>query len=219
MENNVAVYFHIATILNYQNIFDEIFASIKKSDLLEVADINLCVVGNETFGYENHPNVLVHKHPHVEAGEFFTLQKIKELSNSSQNRKILYVHTKGVTTPNNECIDEWRQYMTYFNVEKWKLCYDILEEADACGVDLVEQPTKHFSGNFWWANSNYIKTLPSIETISSPDFPSALSTRHNAEFWIGMGNGKLVSMWDSGIDVYKRHLSRYPSILYKQEQE
>jgi hypothetical protein len=120
-----------------------------------------------------------------------------------------------VTTPENQCIIDWRKYMTYFNVVRHQQCLDALEYYDACGVDFVESPAKHFSGNFWWCNSNYIKGLPSINEISNSNYPSVLTTRHNAEFWLGMGNGKFKNFWSSNIPVFERHLHQYPENNYK----
>jgi hypothetical protein len=88
-----------------------------------------------------------------------------------------------------------------------------LNEYDACGVDLVDTPQIHFSGNFWWSNSEYIKTLPTIHDLKYKIKP-VLSVRHNCEFWIGMGGGRLKSLWDSNINVYERHLHRYSNSEY-----
>jgi hypothetical protein len=47
LKNKIIVYFHVATIGNYQEIVDEIFQSFYKSNLINFADrINVCVVGN-----------------------------------------------------------------------------------------------------------------------------------------------------------------------------
>lgn len=105
--------------------------------------------------------------------------------------------------------------MSYFVVQNFSSCVRILDYSDACGVDLVGLPTTHFSGNFWWARGDYINSLPRIKNISSIDAETILSLRHNAEFWIGMGDGKLVSLWNSDIDVYKRHLVRYKRSNYE----
>jgi hypothetical protein len=35
-----------------------------------------------------------------------------------------------------------------------------------------------FGGNFWWANANYLRTLP----------PLRYKDRFDAETWIGLGN-------------------------------
>jgi hypothetical protein len=211
------IYFHIATIGKYQEIFDEIYSQIVKSNLInEVEIINLCIVGGGKLEVSLNEKIKIYRDLYVETGEFFTLNLIKQFSESTeQNFKILYIHTKGVTTPDNLCIDDWRQYMTYFNVNQYRKCFDMLDEYDSCGVDLVSEPSLHYSGNFWWANSSYIKRLPTINEIKFPKIPPILSIRHNCEFWIGMGDGKLKSLWNSNINVYERHLHKYNTEEYK----
>jgi hypothetical protein len=211
------IYFHIATIGKYQEIFDEIYSQIVKSNLInEVEIINLCIVGGGKLEVSMNKKIKIYRDLYVETGEFFTLNLIKQFSESTeQNFKILYIHTKGVTTPDNLCIDDWRQYMTYFNVNQYRKCFDMLDEYDSCGVDLVSEPALHYSGNFWWANSSYIKRLPTINEIKFPKIPPILSIRHNCEFWIGMGDGKLKSLWNSNINVYERHLHKYNTEEYK----
>lgn len=211
------IYFHIATVGNYQKIFDEIYSQIVESNLINKVNlVNFCIVGEGNLYFKPHQKIIIHKDPHVETGEFFTLNLIKTFSDSTEeNYNILYIHTKGVTTPDNVCIDDWRQYMTYFVINQYNKCFEVLDDYDSCGVDLVSDPTIHYSGNFWWANSSYIKKLPTIEEIRFPKTPPILSIRHNCEFWIGMGNGKLKSLWNSNINVYERHIHRYPKSEYK----
>jgi hypothetical protein len=215
---NSIIYFHVATINNYQEVFNEIYSKIINSGLNSIIDeLNICIVGDGDLKIPHNTKVKVHRNSDIVNGEFFTLQKIEERFKQTDNDiKILYLHTKGVTTPENQCIIDWRKYMTYFNVIKYDQCLDALNSYDCCGVDYSETPTKHFSGNFWWSKSSYIKTLPSIETISNPSFPSILTTRHNAEFWLSMGNGKFKNLWSSNIPVFERHLHQYPDHNYIQ---
>lgn len=210
------LYFHVATIGNYQEVFDEIYSKVLKSGLYDdLNEVNICVVGDGKLNIP--PTVNLHIDNDISKGEFFTLQKIEERSKSSNiNLKILYLHTKGVTTPGNQCIIDWRAYMTYYNVVKYNKCLKVLDDYDACGVDFHEKPAKHFSGNFWWVNSSYIKTLPSISDISNPKYPTILTTRHNAEFWLGMGNGKFANLWSSNIPIFERHLHQYSEYNYIQ---
>ena len=210
------IYFHVATIGNYQEIFDEMYYQIEKSNLIENVDLlNVCIVGDSNLNVSSNDKINVYRTDEVSEGEFYTLNKIKSFSDSSStNNKILYLHTKGVTTPKNLCIVDWRKYMTYFNVEKYSECLDFLDQFDSCGVDLVNEPAIHYSGNFWWANSLYIKKLPTIDEIKFPKTPPILSIRHNCEFWIGMGNGNHKSIWNSNIGVYERHLYRYDRMEY-----
>jgi hypothetical protein len=213
---NKELYFHVATIGNYQEVFDEIYQILIKSNLKNFLNqINICIVGPDDLKFPFDSKIKLYRNNDNSVGEFFTLQKIEQRSKQfKDNLKILYLHTKGVTTPNNQCIIDWRKYMTYFNVVKYQDCLDSLNSYDACGVDFFEEPAKHFSGNFWWVNSNYIKTLPSINEISNLNYPSVLTTRHNAEFWLGMGKGKFKNLWSSNIPVFERHLHEYPENNY-----
>jgi hypothetical protein len=215
-EDKIRVYIHVATIGNYQEVFDEIFGSLLLSGLISDADkIFISVVGAGQLEYPNYPNISYSQLPEVSVGEFHTLDKIKTYSDSFDgNTKILYVHTKGVTTPRNQSIMDWRNYMVYFNIIKYKDAINILNEYDTSGVDLVDEPTTHYSGNFWWANSSFIKKLPPIEEISNQNAKVILTLRHNAEFWIGMVDGKRNSMHNSNINVYERHLHNYPKSNY-----
>ena len=210
------IYFHIATIGKYQDIFDEIYSQIIESNLInQVGSINLCIVGQGDLIIQENNKIKIYQDSDISSGEFFTLDLLKTFSDSvEQNHKILYLHTKGVTTPDNPCIEDWRKYMTYFNINQYEKCLYSLNQYDSCGVDLVNDPTLHYSGNIWWANSSYIKKLPTINEIKFPKTPPILSIRHNAEFWIGMGNGNLKSLWNSNINVYERHLHQYPKIKY-----
>lgn len=181
----------------------------------QVSSINLCIVGQGDLIIRENGKIKIYQDSDISSGEFFTLDLLKTFSDSvEQNHKILYLHTKGVTTPDNPCIDDWRKYMTYFNINQYEKCLYSLNQYDSCGVDLVNDPTLHYSGNIWWANSSYIKKLPTINEIKFPKTPPILSIRHNAEFWIGMGNGNLKSLWNSNINVYERHLHQYPKIKY-----
>ena len=210
------IYFHIATIGKYQDIFDEIYSQIIESNLInQVGSINLCIVGQGDLMIQENDKIKIYQDSDISSGEFFTLDLLKTFSDSvEKNHKILYLHTKGVTTPDNSCIEDWRKYMTFFNINQYEKCLYSLNQYDSCGVDLVNDPTLHYSGNIWWANSSYIKELPTINEIKFPKTPPILSIRHNAEFWIGMGNGNLNSLWNSNINVYERHLHQYPKIKY-----
>jgi hypothetical protein len=211
------VFFHIATIGNYKEIVREIINHLEESGLLkEALKIYFSVVGSEKVDLPLNNNCSISYDLDLDFGEFVTLNKLKNLADFiKDNVKILYIHTKGVTSdPNNQPIKDWRKYMLHFNIDKYKDMEEYLDSYDACGVDFTTEPTKHFSGNFWWVNSNYVKTLPRIKDISSPFSKKVLTLRHNAEFWIGMGEGKYKSVHDSGINVYERHLNEYPKSKY-----
>ena len=86
---------------------------------------------------------------------------------------ILYVHTKGVSyRVVYDHIEEWRHLMTYFLIERYQDCLDLLATLryDAVGVNYSPIPTRHFSGNFWWTTGSYMSTLPELKYEESGKF-------------------------------------------------
>jgi hypothetical protein len=103
----------------------------------------------------------------------------------------LYLHTKGVTRPGDIFVRSWVDYMLYFNMKP--LCIQLLASYDAVGVNLQAEPALHYSGNFWWATSSYMRTLA----------PCARAHYNSPEFWLTETNaGKYASLWQSGRSHY-----------------
>jgi hypothetical protein len=89
---------------------------------------------------------------------------------------MLYLHSKGITSVENHLKNGdpqvfknyyyWRHFLNWGVVEKWKDCVvELLTGHDLAGVNYFNEPAPHFSGNFWWAKSSYIRTLPDPSTI------------------------------------------------------
>jgi len=57
--------------------------------------------------------------------------------------------------------------MFYFLVSEYKNCLKLLLKYDCVGCNYTDNPFKHFIGNFWWANTNYINKLSKIYDSSS----------------------------------------------------
>ena len=103
--------------------------------------------------------------------------------------KVLYFHSKGISHPTEPFYAVWRQRMTKSVVWEWRDCVAQLDNGvDACGCHWLtpEQfPTlvhdyPFFGGTFWFANANFLMTLPPL--------PEATwANRFFAENWIGMG--------------------------------
>lgn len=117
---------------------------------------------------------------------------------------VLYLHTKGVRQHGHAAA--WRRYMTYFLVERWREAVDVLQwdGADAVGCDLLgSRPTRHFSGNFWWARAAYLTTRPSVPI--SGDLHLAV------ERWLLDAEVFAVSLHQSRNDHYRQP---YPRSAY-----
>ena len=221
----IGIFFHVATVGSYTRVVDEMHHVLSESGLIGAASVmRYGVVGGGIFAPspEAPADTKIRSDTNLETGEFLTLAMMEEVAASaSEPMAMLYLHTKGVTKPDNPCIEDWRNLMLHFNVRRYRDALSILTTADACGVDLRRRPAPHFSGNFWWASRSYLATLPPIRVAMrrlpprrGPLKRGRLSLRHNAEFWIGMSQGKLVSLHQSGINVYKRHLHRYTPDRY-----
>ena len=212
----IKAFLHIATMGVYQEIFDEMMGTIIKSNMLDKVELNICIVGDEILNVKEINNVKVHKVGGINEFEFATHQLIEdEIHKTEENIKILYFSGLGVTG-NSEFKKSWRAYLTYFVVTQFEECLKALDDGyDVCGVDWRTDPIPHYSGNFWWSNSNYLKTLPKVQTLNKPDSPRVLTLRHNAEMYIGMSqNVKPRILHQSNVSQYERHLKTYDSTMY-----
>lgn len=207
----IKIFIHIATMGDYNIIFSELMEKIMNIPffITNCEELNVCVVGDgEIIEYHYKDKIKYHKVGNINEYEFPTLQFIED--NIQEGDKILYLNGLGVTE-NSIYKQSWRKYLSYFNIEKWKECVKALDSGyDVCGVDWRTHPTPHYSGNFWWANASYLKTLPKIQTLNKENSPRVLTLRHNAEMYIGMNpNVKARILHQSNISQYSRHIHLY----------
>lgn len=117
-----------------------------------------------------------------------------------EKKFVYYFHNKGVShykeTWKDSCVEldrwgyckilYWRKYMEWFLIEKPTLCLRAMIHHDAltCGVQLRKRPRIHYSGNFWAASCDYIKTLPSEPDVNI-DLGPYDGKYLSAEMWIG----------------------------------
>ena len=73
--------------------------------------------------------------------------------------------------------------MTYFMVHRWRECVEHLAEYDTVGCHLIHEG-RFWGGNYWWARSEWLKTLP----------PVPVDSRYHAEAWIGYADGRRFDM-------------------------
>lgn len=138
-----------------------------------------------------HGTKLAVHNPRIEHGENETIRFLHTKSKEFKNAKFWYIHTKGARwrVGTQEAINSqsWRKYMQFFIIEHWQNCVKSLETHDACGVEWTRSRWKGnyiFSGNFWWATSNY---LSKIENPIINDRPFG-HDRLKAEFFISLAN-------------------------------
>jgi hypothetical protein len=195
---------------NWKEVVNEQIQAIQETDILSICNkLHVIVASKQTEDYEyikkklSHSNIKFYNIQNNTQFEFPALKLIKQIC-EKYVCKIFYIHTKGtgISESNKtfyhgstnlkhlqECVKDWRQYMEYFILAKANKNIELLDTYDACGVNLVDRPSKHFSGNFWWSKSSYIKQLPNIDTLDT-------TFRWNAELWIGTGNGNLFNHYN-----------------------
>lgn len=205
-------FIHIYAVNDYIKIVDDQVRRIHDSGLIShLSRVYYCVVGRDSFIIPQSKYCLLDRTSDMERSEEFTLNWIHKMSKSSEkNFKLFYIHTKGVTKPDKKALQDWREMMEYFCLNCWQFAVEALDVADTAGttIRLYKNKRPHYSGNFWWANSHYIRTLPEL----SEEGYGREVNRWDGEFWIGDGKGSMLSLWESR----KHHGSmQYPASEYE----
>lgn len=194
------LYYHILTINNWEEIVDEQLMLIEESGLYDnLTEIQVSCLGCQIETLldliEDYPKArIAYCSETITEYEFPTLNLLYQDS-LKEDFIGLYIHTKGVSFPGNSGGKYWRDYMNYYNITKWRSCVHELENGyDLCGVKLVTFGDKqHYSGNFFWFRSDYIRKLNPVDTLNKND-------RFNAEFWSGTLEGKFACLSDEFVD-------------------
>jgi len=210
-------FMHVYQVHNWNKIVEEQFYRMKKSGLWDKIDkLFIGLVGKEpTRAYEKKVKILYHMNK-PELFEAFTLTML-HLYSQGFDGQVFYIHTKGVSRNSPEGFTDWRRMMEHYVIDRHKTCLKELENNDivGCNWHLGEgfmsasskhaegtKVTPHFSGNFWWANTNYIKKLPILYPLKS---------KYECEFWIGKAEPKVAELWHSGIHHQRKP---YPESNY-----
>jgi hypothetical protein len=214
VNKKIVIYTHLSDISeNHEEINREIVQPIIDSGLINHSHLKFfCHYNRDSFSwlesmFLNFDNVEFF-YPDVVPSDYeiYTINQLREdCIRESEDRIILYVHSKGITKPYSKPSRDWRRYLVHFNIERWVDNVALLEHGfDTVGVNLLESPL-HYSGNFWWSKSAYIKNLPEI-----PRFVN----RHYAETWICSGYPKACEVFNSQIEHWHYDVE-YPEENYR----
>jgi hypothetical protein len=121
-------------------------------------------------------------------GEVPTIQMLQAFCKSHPNWYVLYIHTKGAIYKGFQHVVAWRKCMENCVIWRWQSCLADLESGvDSCGCHWLTPMrfpiignNPYWAGNFFWARSDFLNTLPPVNT----------NTRYDAEAWIGTGRRK-----------------------------
>lgn len=169
----IYIFFHICTD-NMDIVYEEIEALIS-SGLYSVAtkiyygcNCHLCdaILEKYFIKYSKFVRLEGAVMPDVKSYENATINAMLQIAKESPVKfNALYFHTKGTSAVSKEQ-QKWRHHMVNWMISKYKMCNDILNRGfNTVGMLYLGKPKRHYSGNFWWANSDYLKGLEPIINV------------------------------------------------------
>lgn len=211
LQEQVKVFYHLASMRNWQEVFTEQMQQLKQNGF---NTINLTMLGSEEDlkvmdQISEKLNVTVNllfKNPDLTLYEQPAMLAIEEFARQNEGF-VLYLHSKGVSDPDSSTKINWRHLMMQELVENRVYCLQQLLYHDIIGVDWRDNPP-HFSGNFWYASTSYLRTLKDFKEFyehNSIQFADPFDYhRLTCEFWIGSSEEppRVLSLVCRNVDFY-----------------
>ena len=196
-------------------ILDNLINTIIKSSLMDELDnvfiINTGEMIKENYFQEEKIKVIHFSNNHF-TGENSTINLIHSFARLNPDCAILFLHTKGILHFHNlikfQLSQDWVNFMLHFLVTNYTFCLELGKKYDAIGCNYIEYDYKkiykpHFSGNFWWSNTNYLKNLEKVDEIFREQKFSQY--RHQSEFWL-LSSTKYINhycLFNSNVNHYE----------------
>lgn len=187
MKIPIVIFIHIGALdINItQPIIDKIIFNLNNSGLYNLATKIYCGVVGKDLDLVQLPKKceIIYKNYDPSVYEIPTINKLLEFVKTNKNHYILYLHTKGATKKKCNGInyqEKWSDVMQHFCIKNHKKCVELLDkgyDTVGCLLQNILYFGAHYSGNFWWTKSSYIKNhdyLPKDTT----------SWGRGAEFWL-----------------------------------
>ena len=208
--DQINVFYHLACMGNWQQVFEEQFQQLSANGFRQ---INMTVLGSSmeldrirvvAAKYKMNINILF-SDPALTYFEKPALLAIEKYAKENEGY-VLYLHSKGVSNPDDQSKTKWRRLMMRELVQKWEHCVVQLPNYDILGVNWRDMPpVSHFCGNFWYASTRYLRTLADFNHYyQNPRFQIWDAINHKrlgCEFWIGSG-----SRWPNLLSVFCRNV-------------
>lgn len=210
---DIEIFYHVADIKVWQQHTEDQIDYLRKSGLWDNASKIHLQLHYDPKSYEewvkqfdDDPRISYTIFPHMPRPHSEVYSMIEMAEMVSQKKKpvaIFRYHTKGLShrpSPNWPLAKAWMDYYNYWNIDHWYFCHQALAAGyDTVGANWhtdsrIRGVQGHWSGNVWWATSNYIKTLHRLQPPHLCGFQKQLgghSIRHDAELWIGASRKKL----------------------------
>jgi hypothetical protein len=210
---NIVGFIHVCMINDWADILTEQINIMQESGLYDKMNVaNVCCLGL-TAEKERLEEIilpfgklrLAGHSENLNEFEFFTLSFLQDVCKRSGEFYGFYIHSKGVSWPGHEGGKYWRDYMNHYVLRKWELDFRFLNIGyDTCGVKLINKGWPlHYSGNFFWFNTEYVKRLIPVTMMNLKD-------RFNAEMWVCSGQPIAATLCQDFVDydtkgIFKPH--------------
>jgi GR25 family glycosyltransferase involved in LPS biosynthesis len=143
------------TALTGTKILDLMLESILKIKELEVIFINNIGLKLDSRYANMDPRIVLYdSSDDISEFELPTLRLLHQYSMNTPNTKVLYLHTNEISYST----DDYNNVL-YVLCEKSTDCIGLLDYNDVIAYDYIETPKPHFSVNFWWSTTKYLKML------------------------------------------------------------
>ena len=248
-QKEVYIFWHIYINPKYlekcTNIITRQYEKIKNSGLLQRCTcIYIGYVGTIPFPIDEILNnkkikILIQCQKGFEGVTTTILKKFCD--ENSHNFDVLYIHNRGSTRIPNSPTDDWTIMMEYFCIDNWEKAVNMLKKKLTAGCEMwphrVREETimqkhilcplslcdteYHYSGNFWWARSDYIRLLkyPTFKNRyeESEDWILQLANKGIDKTRFGILHRTSLKRYESG--MINHYIDRYPIKYYKKAQE
>lgn len=186
-QDKLACFIHSTTLDLWKDTFlIEILENLKSSELLSRMN-HVCIlntgkpIDSQKIERDYYPTKVIYYSENTMDFENATIRHLHIFSKMHPDHKILYMHTKGISYTATHVfypgVKAWNNYMMHCLLQNYKRCLRLLKVYDTVGTNY--RPTEHgngqhYSGNYWWANANYIQHLP-IQYMKD---------KYHPEFWL-----------------------------------
>jgi len=210
-------FMHIYQINNWEEIVEEQIQRMKNSGLWDEMDtLFIGFLGKEEIReFSKKVNVLYH----IDKPDIYDFGILSFMQNLSFtfDGQIFYIHAKGITHYPVKCYTDWRKMLEHYTLDRYNVCLKELEKNDVAGANwhlgngfMRAAPkyangfdvTPHFSASFWWANTDYVRRLPTMHIGYN---------KYQSEFWMGAAIPKVAELWHT--DIYHQK-KEYPESIY-----
>jgi len=211
IRNFVNVFYHLACMGNWKDVFREQMTQLSNSGFEEVKLSVLGTTDDMTVISDTCSELNLKSNIHFQGEDMrcFETPALRAIENFARSNSgyVLYLHSKGVSNPADQTKIRWRHLMMRELVEKWQTCMLALPNYDAVGVNWREMYNiSHFSGNFWYAAVKHIRRLANFNHYyDNPRFniyDHIDNKRLGCEFWISScrDRPKVLSLFCNNVD-------------------